>query len=836
MTESELKRILDYEDPILFLGAGFSLGAKTKAGAKFPTGNELKKDIIVNLFKYKEGSSEYEDLSTFSLSDICDHTEREKSSAHLTDFLVNKFQKSVPAAFHKKINLHNWKKIYTTNIDDVIEESYKNPHRELLIQNFKRRSTIELGNKLEYIKLHGCVNNPSEGLTFSTRNYLDTMITVHDYRFSSLMLDMHSETIIFLGHAYNDFNIDFYLKLYENSGFKSSKGRLVFVNPSPSIIFEGKIKTLGASLLKWNTEQFFEFLEKNQSKKENAAKSAQLTVISRYGFKNVRAIRDGLVPIKAYESNLYFGYQPDWKDIFDEWDFINPELSNEFENYLHSLKQNESCTFSIYGKSLSGKSAYLLRVGQVLLSEGFEVWQFKGKYFNYFEFYKYIKSNSDRKQFALLMDDSSYNYGGIKRLLGLIPSDQQIIIVTTSRISTHFRLRYNLIESKFKEYYLEPKISPRYGKNILAKLKQKGYLGILKNKISDSDKLDHIVKQNDVLTVLYDITYGKGFVTRLNNELNPILDKESPVRDFLFMLAIFDRLDLPYVPRELVSVLYGKESHNILRDSEAFLKHNNNNDLSIRTGFYLHTILRKATKEKTLEILKSVLIAVSPQVDENQQNYWNQIESAFIKEKQLKKRFNLSNAQVKAMLYELKDYLAESYNYWLQLGIAEQLDKDFEKAMNHFRQAEVINPGSYMVRNAIGRNFLKQANNMSKEFLARKIFEEGEEILLELINKREEHQVRAFSTHTYIYEKINYYKNFKIKPSNPELKKLFDFLKKIIDKDPDDFMAKHISNYFWDYLRATKRTNIIKLQYHNLDLLRNMLTEVKLEIDDVLDE
>ncbi|MGZ3864572.1 MAG: SIR2 family protein [Bacteroidia bacterium] len=191
MNENELKRVLEYEDPILFLGAGFSIGAKTKSGTNFPTGKELKKDIIINLLKYPEGTKEFNDLINYSLSDICDYTEGQKSPAHLTDFLVEKFQKSIPAEFHTKVNIHNWKKIYTTNIDDVIEVSYNNPSRPLLVQNFKRKSTNELGNKLEYIKLHGCVNNPSEGLTFSTKSFLDSMITTHDYRFSSLMLDMH---------------------------------------------------------------------------------------------------------------------------------------------------------------------------------------------------------------------------------------------------------------------------------------------------------------------------------------------------------------------------------------------------------------------------------------------------------------------------------------------------------------------------------------------------------------------------------------------------------------------------------------------------------------------
>lgn len=163
----ELKRILEFEDPILFLGAGFSLGAMTQNGKDFPTGNQLKIEIIKELLKIEEGTSDFDDLVKYNLSDICNYSENEKSVAHLTDFLVQMFQNAQPADFHELVSVYPWRKIYTTNIDDIIETIYKKEKKELLVQNYRRRSTLRLNGKIEYIKLHGCVNNPSENLTFT---------------------------------------------------------------------------------------------------------------------------------------------------------------------------------------------------------------------------------------------------------------------------------------------------------------------------------------------------------------------------------------------------------------------------------------------------------------------------------------------------------------------------------------------------------------------------------------------------------------------------------------------------------------------------------------------
>ncbi|MBP6977648.1 MAG: SIR2 family protein [Lentimicrobiaceae bacterium] len=832
--ENELKRILELEDPILFLGAGFSLGAKTQNGKDFPTGNQLKIEIIKNLLKVDEGSSEYNDLIKYSLSDICDYCENEKSKAHLTDFLVDIFQNAKPASFHELVCEYPWKKIYTTNIDDIIETIYNKGKKGLLVQNFKRRSTLKLDDKTEYIKLHGCVNNPSESLTFSTKSYLDSMVLTKDYRFNSLSLDMLSEPIIFVGHDYSEINIDYYLKLYENSGYQSSRGKLFFINPDPSIIFTSKIKSLGAVLIKWDAESFFNYVNKTYSQTDNSETIKHLRTLKRFGFERLNEIRKSIVPISKYESNLYFGYEPNWKDIYDEWDFQDINIKSELERFKDSiLKIGESGIFAVYGKGLSGKSTFLLRLGAELESDGYEVWQYTGKYFNYFELYKWIKQNPGLKYFALLYDNASHNYRDISRLINLVSSDQKLIVITTSRVPLHIRMRYSIVDNKHLEYYIEPKISENYATTIEEKLSQKGYLGVLKKYSDKDERINKIVSKNDVLDILFEITYGKGFKERLNKGLQSILTKDSDCHDFLIFLAIFEKLDIPYIPKELVSFIYGINSNKMLTEVEDYIKYSQNGDIKLRTGFFLISIIQSASKGKILSVLKSILRSISPQLDNNPRNLWNQIEASCIKEKTLRIKLNLKTQQIKEMLYELKDDLSGSYNYWLQLGISEQIELDFDKALNHFRQAEVINPGSYMVQNAIGRNYLRQANNMNERSYATKVFEEGEEIILDLINHREEFQVRAFSTHTYLYEKINFLKRFKVDISRNELKEMFNLLKKLVDKDPEDVMTKHISNYFMDYLKLTKRTDIVKIKYHDLSILKSMLIDNQMDINDI---
>ena len=65
-----LKKSLLYNNPNLFIGAGFSLGAN---GNSIPNGNILAKNILMDLLEYEQVSNEFEQLIKYPLPKICSY-------------------------------------------------------------------------------------------------------------------------------------------------------------------------------------------------------------------------------------------------------------------------------------------------------------------------------------------------------------------------------------------------------------------------------------------------------------------------------------------------------------------------------------------------------------------------------------------------------------------------------------------------------------------------------------------------------------------------------------------------------------------------------------------
>lgn len=833
---STLKRLLEKNSPILFLGAGFSVGAKLGNGRSFPKGEELKEIVIKDYLKISDTEDEFLEINRYSLSKVCQYAKNVTSDIRLNDFLSNLLRNSRPDSFHYSITKYNWRKIYTTNIDDLVESIYRERNTDLLLQNFSRKSTV---NKscTEYIKLHGCVNNPSEGIVFSTDEYVDSIVNIKDYRFNSLTLDINSEDFIFLGSEFDEINIDYYLKLYESSGYKSSKGKLIFVNPNPTLFLRSKIRKIGAHLICWNTAEFLDFID-TISKKPGGIDTGNVS-LSKVGFQLVKKEIDS-EDSKNYDSNLYLGYDPKWKDVFYEWDFINKELLDDFHSFLEkSLEKRKVGIYSLFGKAFSGKSVFLKRIGIELLNRDFEVYSFSGRHFNYYPLYKYI-SESESSSFALIFDDSSYNYKAIKQFSKLNYGRKNLVIVTTSRPFYHFRKRYHFIDEYYKEFSIDTVITDRYARVIVDKLEEKGYLGELKKELNLEKRIERVKNQNDIFSLLSFITQGVGFKERMLKEIVPKVKHDTLVNDLLLKTAIFEVLDLPYFPRELISFIYSEKSVHLLSIADDFLKFNEKGDVQFRAKFYAKKLLSINGKSRIIDSISEILMFLAPQIPGSSQitnnSYWGEILESLTKQRLLKNVFQLNSKDIKGLLISLRGYYNENSHYWLQLGIAEQSLNEYEKALNHFRQAEALKPNSYIIKHAIGRNYMKHANFVDTRVLAENYHDQGSKILIPLIENEDEYSARAFSTHSYLNEELIFIDKYKINISNHKLKKLFSYLKKIIEKDPDDVMAKHMSNHFYNFLRKTNKMNVIHLNFNDLSSFRSFFADYNTNIDELLDD
>ena len=106
----------------LLLGAGASIGAKGGNGSPLPTGTGLR-DKLVSEFKIDVGNE------APSLQQVYANLHRNQLEA-LTNYLLDWFTKCQPNWQHLLAEF-SWQRIWTLNIDDVLEQAFKRESRPL---------------------------------------------------------------------------------------------------------------------------------------------------------------------------------------------------------------------------------------------------------------------------------------------------------------------------------------------------------------------------------------------------------------------------------------------------------------------------------------------------------------------------------------------------------------------------------------------------------------------------------------------------------------------------------------------------------------------------------
>jgi hypothetical protein len=108
--EEAFRHALD-GDAILFLGAGFSLGARNNRDEKFPLANDLAHHLTDAL-----GETEAVPLQIASELYV-----KSKGEVGLLDFLNQRLGVKTVAPHHRSFARPKWRRIYTTNYDAVFE-------------------------------------------------------------------------------------------------------------------------------------------------------------------------------------------------------------------------------------------------------------------------------------------------------------------------------------------------------------------------------------------------------------------------------------------------------------------------------------------------------------------------------------------------------------------------------------------------------------------------------------------------------------------------------------------------------------------------------------------
>lgn len=841
-----LKRKLNKDiKPILFTGAGFSYKAKNGNGDTLPLGNELKKKIICEVLLLDINKGEGAELYSYPLDKVYGYALAE-NEGQLLAFMIVLFSNVKALEYQKIISNFPWQKIYTLNIDDLIENTSSliiNP-----VNTSKPLPNIRK-NSIDYIKLHGCVRNMEGGFIFSHDEYTSKLSGPLDYRFAKLTEDLQTQDVVCIGNSGDEPDISYYLMRF---GIDNDKryGNLFIVNPSPSLIFKQEIRKSGAKLIEMDCEEFANWLNDNVRFLSNRAKRNQSQYFKR-NFLDINDIQGYYATYDNSDTKLYLGDHPKWEDIVTGYDFrtlFENKIYTEVQHLIEETRENVVCT--LLSKAIGGKSVQLKRIGLMLVEQGYDVYEYIGSELNLREFIS-ASSKTDNNVVVLLIDDASGYYSIIAQLLEKFPIEKRLVVICASRPYFHYKKYYEIrYMPNYKCFNLDD-MNPRHheymAKSAVKTLKAKGLLGKIKGR-SDEEKLKFFIRKADISEALWEVFEGSNLRKRyestylsliaLNEKGNQTNLSELTYKTILG-LAIFNERELPFMPHALLVRLLGNNLRNVENRIVDIVKHVNMNGISLRTNMLTSLIISSASERDKIEVIRGILQVVSSYIIGSRDSYWHQIQSRLMNVVFLKKILKLKPQKIKELFNKLLRFYEEDENYFIQLGRIEQEMGKYALALNHFIQADIHSPNLYTVRNAIARNYLKQSydDQQLNSEEAVKCYGKGKELMISLIEERETYQVKAYSIHSLVIETIKYWTARHITPSKDEVIELFKYLKDAISEFEGDPRIYGVNKFFMAFVRRKKLQSMLpKLDFADLKLAKPLFNQEEKELFEEDDE
>ncbi|CAA6808694.1 MAG: SIR2-like domain-containing protein [uncultured Sulfurovum sp.] len=240
---SELLEKIASGNAILFTGAGFSLGSENVLGEEPPTVKKLT-DIIAN-----EGGFDGEN----NLKSTANYFLKVNDDSVLIKILSELYTIKKISPSHKAILTPKWRRIYTTNYDNVISLAMMDNGK--VVKNITTDDSSETYFKEDNVcvNINGSIETLKndvipDSFKLTTSSYLSPDSFITSRWFPSFKKDLErSSAIVFVGYSLYDIEIQ--KILFESPEFKKKTYFINHKSASPLTLFElsefGKVYTTG---------------------------------------------------------------------------------------------------------------------------------------------------------------------------------------------------------------------------------------------------------------------------------------------------------------------------------------------------------------------------------------------------------------------------------------------------------------------------------------------------------------------------------------------------------------------------------------------------------------
>ncbi|NSM29515.1 SIR2 family protein, partial [Enterococcus faecalis] len=379
---------------IIFLGAGFSKENQNSVGERLPLARELSKSLQIS-----SGIEETDIDENISIQAVSEFFIEKNGESELVEFLKKKFTVFEGLEWQKILAKQDWKRVYTTNYDNVFETVSNDVKKHRMPINITKKDYEIIDTRNQVVHLNGYIdniteNNLSNATKLTSESYTDTYFLEGPWR-TEFEIDFdHARAIFFIGFSL-DYDLDLKRIIYSN---KENRKKTFFVNGSNlKQINKVSLEKYG-QVLDMDAKHFAEEIEK----KEKTYIPVVSNNIVTFSFER-KELKLNKEPIRDREiTDLLFYGKVDEGKIFSatkKSEYIIERTSiNEVIDEIDKVK-----AFLIQGKLGNGKSIFLKNIESELIKNGNEVYVYNGNPNDILDDIEKLKNTKSRV--VIIIDD-----------------------------------------------------------------------------------------------------------------------------------------------------------------------------------------------------------------------------------------------------------------------------------------------------------------------------------------------------------------------------------------------------------------------------------------------
>jgi len=732
-----LKNQFQTATPVLFTGAGFSIGATNTLGRQIPTVESLRRSLWGICF----GNEPFEPSN--SLQDLFQLAKNQHKKA-LIDFMTHEFNvnsATLPDWYQKILSLP-WHRIYTLNIDNLETSADKAYHLPRSVRVTSATSQYELGivNERKYlhvVHLNGSLNDIPDNVTFTFRQYAERLAREEPW-FGQLTSDILSRPIVFIGTELDEPPLWQYIEKRKSRGGKELKElrpKSYLIVPSISRARRSSLSDYNISHIPLTGQAFTNSIISQLSESAERGHAFLRTFEDDDRSKTILDEVSNLATHPDEQTDYLFGSEPKWSDIQSGRAALR-SIDQDIENTVKAARQlpRSKGIIIISGTAGTGKSTSLQRVALSLSSSGVRVaWADLSD--GDISPHTVRQSMHGRNAPEVLAIDDADLYGNelTSLLRDICTSDNYPLIILALRSGKIDKVINSTQLSKIPTTELVmPTLTEEDIDSLLDILTREKRLGILRELTRSQQKSIFREKcGRQLLVAMIEATSGQTFhekirgeFSELDGDMQRIYAITSTASAFRYYLNKSDLLLAINGPNNETLNSMDKLVRRMLIHCENGVRFYARHPY-IASVVFTQLVEEGEASQVIADIIRSAALQVNP--EDSQSTRHRRIMRSFTNHEFLLTSIGSQDASL--MYGELESLLSRDHNYWLQRGSLAVEDGNLFHAENFLGQARALNPRDMNVQTEYAYLLFRKAISNPSGTDSKRYIEEAESLL-----------------------------------------------------------------------------------------------------------